>query len=218
MAMPVPRLALAGGFNCERSGTAVARAARDAGVEHLVYSSSNAAGPGTGVGYFESKFQVEEYVRGLPLDTTIVRPSTFMELLLMPDFGLSQGRLTFFMRPDQAMQFIAVQDIGNVVKRVFGERDAHRNPTIEIAGDSVTGEDLAARISLVAGRPISYRRFPDSVLRDNRMLARLAALVDEGPLAGAADLGALRQRYPGLLGFDSWLARVNWAADSKPTD
>lgn len=193
-----------------RFGTAVAGAAQDAGVEHLVYSSSNAAGPATGVGHFDSKFQVEEYVRGLALDTTIVRPSTSMELLLLPDFGLPEGRLAFFMRPDQAMQFIAVENIGTVVAAVFDDRDTHRNRTIEIAGDSATGHDLATRIGLAAGRPISYRRFPDSVLHGNRMLERLTGLVDAGPLAGTADLAALRQRYPGLLSFDSWLAKVNW--------
>ncbi len=188
-----------------RFGTGVAAAALDAGVEHLVYSSSNAAGPATGVGHFDSKFQVEEFVRSRVPDSTILRPSTFMELLLSPDFGVADGQLTFFMRPDQAMQFIAVADIGRIVATVFAERDAHRGQTIQIAGDSVTGDDLAARISSAAGRPVAYRRFPDAVLRENGMLHRLTELVDAGPLAGTADIHALRERYPGLLTFDAWL-------------
>lgn len=188
-----------------RFGITAANAASDAGVEHLVYTSTNAAGSRTGVGHFDSKSQVEAHVRSLGMDGTIVRPSTFMELLLLPDFGLGQGQLTFFMRPDQAMQFIAVEDIGRIVAKIFADRAAYRGRTVEIAGDSVTGDDLAAKFGRAANRPVAYRRFPDAVLRDNDLLRGLARLVDEGPLAGAADLDALRRLHPGLLTFDAWL-------------
>lgn len=139
------------------------------------------------------------------LDSTILRPSTFMELLLSPDFGVAEGQPTFFMRRDQATQFIAIADIGRIAATVFAERDAHRGQTIQIAGDSVTGDDLAARISDAAGRPVTHRRFPDAALRENGMIRRLTELVDEAPLAGTADIDALRERYPGLLTFDAWL-------------
>lgn len=188
-----------------RFGVAVADAAKDAGAEHLVYSSSNAAGPSTGVGHFDSKWQVEEHVRGVGIDSTIIRPSTFMEILLSPTFGLPQGRLTFFMRPEQAMQFIAVVDIGRIAARVFADRAAYRGRILEIAGDSATGDDLAARFGRAAGRSIRYERFPDAALRDNGVLRALAGLVDEGPLAGVANIGALREVHPGLLTFDAWL-------------
>ncbi len=187
-----------------RFGIAVADAAREAGVQHLVYSSTNAAGAITGVGHFDSKSQVERYIRSLAIDSTIIRPSTFMEILLLPDFGLVQGRLTFFMNPDQAMQFIAVEDIGKIAAKVFADRAAYRSHTFEIAGDSVTGANLAAMFARAAERPISYQRFPETVLRGNDMLNGLARLVDEGPLAGAADIDALRKTHPGLLTFDAW--------------
>ena len=188
-----------------RFGKAVADAAKDGGVKHLVYSSSNAAGSKTGVGHFESKSRVEDYVQGLAIDSTIIRPSTFMEILLMPDFGVAQGRLTFFMKPDQAMQFIPVEDIGKIAAEIFADRAAYRGQTFELAGDSVTGNDLAAKFSRAANRTISYRRFPDEVLQDSDFLQRLARAVDEGPLAGAADIDGLRRMHPELLNFDAWL-------------
>ena len=188
-----------------RFGKMVADAAMDAGVKHLIYTSSNAAGSRTGIGHFESKSRVEDHIRGLAIDSTIVRPSTFMEILLVPDFGVAQGRLTFFMRPDQAMQFIAVEDIGKIAAKIFADRAAHRGRTFELAGDSVTGNDLAAGFSRMANRTISYRRFPDEVLRDSDFLQRLARAVDEGPLAGAADVDVLRRMHPGLLNFGAWL-------------
>ncbi len=190
-----------------RFGKTVADAAMDAGVEHLVYSSSNAAGSKTGVGHFESKSRVEDHVRGLAIDSTILRPSTFMEILLVPDFGVAQGRLTFFMRPDQAMQFIAVEDIGKIAADIFADRAAYRGRTLELAGDSVTGDDLAAKFGRAANRAISYRRFPDEVLQGNDFLQKLVRLVDQGPLAGAADIDGLRKTHPGLLNFDAWLQR-----------
>lgn len=188
-----------------RFGKAVADAAKDAGVKHLVYASASAAGSKTGVGHFDSKSQVEDYVRSLAIDSTIIRPSTFMEILLMPDFGVAQGRLTFFMRPDQAMQFVAVEDIGKIAAEVFADRAAYRGQTFEIAGDIVTGNDLAAKFSHAVNRTISYRRFPDKVLQDSDFLQGLARVVDEGPLAGAADIDGLRRIHPGLLNFDAWL-------------
>lgn len=188
-----------------RFGKAVADAAEEAGVEHFVYSSASAAGAKTGVGHFDSKAEVEDHVRGLAMDSTIIRPSTFMEILPEPDFGLARGTLTFFMRPDQAMQFVAVEDIGKIVAAVFADRAAYRGRAFEIAGDSATGDDLAAKFGRATGRPVSYRRFPDAVLDDNDLLRRLTKLVDEGPLAGNADIDGLREKRPDLLDFDAWL-------------
>ncbi len=188
-------------------GVAVADAAADQKVSHLVYTSSNAAGAATGIGHFESKTRIETHVRGIPIDTTIVRPATFMEILLEPDFGLPDDRLTFFMRPDQRMQFIAVDDIGALVAAVFADRDTFTGRTVQLAGDSLTGDQLATAFSRSRDRPVSYRRFPDEILRDHDLLRRLADAVDNGPLAGSADLDALRRLHPALLTFDAWLDR-----------
>jgi uncharacterized protein YbjT (DUF2867 family) len=49
-----------------RYGQAVADIAVASGVRHLVYSSANAAGPTkTGMGHFDTKNEIEAYVRGL---------------------------------------------------------------------------------------------------------------------------------------------------------
>lgn len=188
-----------------RLGVGVADAAADAGVAHLVYTSSNAAGAVTGIGHFESKTRIENHVNGLPIGTTVVRPATFMEILLDPAFGLSEGQLTFFMRPDQRMQFIAVDDIGALVAAVFADRGTFAGRTMQLAGDSLTGDELAVAFSSALGRPVSYRRFPDDTLRDQDLLRRLADAVDNGSLAGNADIKDLRRLHPGLLTLDAWL-------------
>lgn len=193
-------------------GVAVADAAKSAGVEHFVYTSVAGLRAGTGVGHFESKWQIEEYVRASGLRATIVRPAAFMELLIDPNFGLNGPVLTFFMRPERSMQFIAGEDIGALVARIFAEPRDYVGTTIELAGDELTGNDLADKIGRATGTEISYAQFPPAVLAQIPMLRRLVEIVDAGIVVGNADIGALRRLVPGLLTFDAWLARGGAAA------
>lgn len=78
--------------------------------------------------------------------------------------------------------------------------------TFEIASDSVTGRQLELLFSAAAGRPIPYSRFSDEVLAASPFLHKLTGLVDDGRLAGHADLDALRQLHPQLHTFAGWLA------------
>jgi len=158
------------------------------------------------MGHFDSKTEIEAHIRGLKLRSTIVRPAGFMELLMLPGMGLDQGAFTFFLRPDQAGQIIAVQDIGTIVASIFADPDRFGGQIIEIAGDTVTGEGLQDALSRAAGRSILYQRFPEAVLEENVFLGRLAALVDDGRLAGAADIAALRDEFGPLLTLEAWLA------------
>jgi NmrA-like family len=109
------------------------------------------------------------------------------------------------MRPDQAMQFVAVCDVGRVVARIFGDPDRYVARTIEMAGDSLTGVAIAEKFSAAAARPITHRRFAGRMLEETPFLAGLAALVDQGRLAGHADIEALSVEFPGMLKMDDWL-------------
>ena len=194
-------------------GKMLADIAAGSGIRHLVYSSANAAGPTrTGVGHFDSKSEIEAHLRAQDLRSTTIRPSAFMEILTLPGMGLDTGTFSFFMRPDQPMQFIAVEDIGRIVAAIFADPITYGSKTIEIAGDAVTGCELAAAFSLASGRPIAYQRFADSLLHENAFLGSLAWLVDDGRLAGHADLPALRSAFPGLLSLRDWLQRAGGPA------
>lgn len=189
-----------------RFGTAVADIAERSGIAHLVYSSAVTAGSTTDVDHLDTKNRIETHVRKLDIASTVIRPATFMELLVTPEMGLDGGHLSFLMRPDQAMQFIAVRDIGRIVAAVFGSPDRYAGRTVEIAGDALTGNALAEHLTQAAGRTISYSRLPATLLAQDGVLAKLAALVDDGRLAGNANLDALRAEFPFLLSFDRWLA------------
>lgn len=187
-------------------GITVADLAVETGVSHLVYSSGAAVGDTpTGLGHFDSKAQIEAHIQTLPLTATIVRPAAFMEMLMMPGFGLDQGEFNFFMRPDQAMQFIAVEDIGRFVAAIFADPTRFAGQTFEIASDQVTGEELETLFSQAAGRPIRYQRFPEEAVAANPFLAKLAVLYDAGRLSGEADLEKLRLMNPQIMSFSHWL-------------
>ncbi|GGG25634.1 NmrA family transcriptional regulator [Rhodococcoides trifolii] len=188
-------------------GVSVADIAHSVGVAHLVYSSAIAAGDTvTGIGHFDTKSRIESHIAEIGIASTIVRPASFMEILMLPGMGLAHGRLSFLMRAEQAMQFIAVADIGSIVAEVFGAPTEFLGRAVDIAGDAMTGTRAAQLLSDAVGRPISYERMSPEVLAGNAVLGRLAEAVDNGRLAGHADLPALRTRFPFLHRFDLWLA------------
>lgn len=189
------------------AGFAIADLAVEAGVSHLVYSSGAAVGDSpTGMAHFDTKMRIEQHLWTLPIAVTVIRPVSFLEMLMMPGFGLDEGRFTFFMPPEQKMQFIAVDDIGKFVEPIFADRDRYAGKTLQIASDEVSGQELAHLLSQAAGRPISYSRFSDDVLAASPFLAKLTALYDEGALSGDADLRALRAINPNMQSVRKWLA------------
>jgi uncharacterized protein YbjT (DUF2867 family) len=130
----------------------------------------------------------------------------FMEMLLNPNFGLDHGRFTFFLRPDQAMQLTAVDDIGKFVAAVLADKTRFGGQTFKIASDTVTGNSLEAAFTEAAGRPIAVSRFPDEVLAANPDLAHMSMSLDDGPLSIHADMALMRELNPDLLSFRAWLA------------
>ncbi len=190
-----------------RYGTAVADAAVEAGVGHMVYSSASAAGDQpVGIGYFDSKGRIESHIRSLPITATIVRPVGFMNMLVRPGMGLDTGHFVSFAKPDQPVQVIAIEDIGKFVAAIFADKTRFGGVTLEIASDMFVARDIATFFTEAAGRPISYSSFPEQVLAANPFLARMADLMNGGPLAGNADMDALRAINPEMQTFRSWLA------------
>lgn len=195
-----------------RFGITIADLARECGVAHLVYSSVASVEAGVGLGHFESKAAIEAHIRTLPIDATIIRPSSFMEMLVMPGFGLDSGHFNFFMRPDQPVGLVAVADIGKCVAAVFADPARFASATLELAGDTVTGSELAALFTQAAGHPINYARFPDDVLAANPFLRKLTDMLDRAQVPDANALAELRRINPDMQSMRTWLAGDGRAA------
>lgn len=190
-----------------RRGKAVGDAAKAAGVQHFVYSSVGGADRSQGVMHFESKYKVEEYLRQLGLPLSVVRPVSFMENFNGPMHPQEEGgalvvRLAF--HPDTRMQFIAVTDIGRIVADMFSHPETSVGQVLEIAGDQLTGPQIAQTFARVTGKPVRFEEQPIAEIAafNTHFADMFRWLNDHGY---KADIATLRQTYPELMTFEAWL-------------
>lgn len=188
-------------------GITIVDLAVERGVKHLVYSSNSAAGEiPTDVAHYDTRAEIERYIRRLPLAMTIVRLATFMELLVTPGFDLDKGHFHSFMLLEGRMQVLTVEDVDHLVMAIFVTPAWFAGKTSETASDNVTGRQLEMLFSAAAGWPIPYSQLSDEVLVASPSLHKLTGLMSDGRLVGYADLNALRQLHPQLHTLAGWLS------------
>ena len=148
----------------EAQGKRLATLAREAGVEHYVYTSVGSADKQTGVPHFDNKWRIEETVRGLRFPShVILRPVFFMENLLAP-FSLQGSTLSWALGPDTKLHMIAVDDIGWFGARAFTHAAALNRREIDLAGDVRTME-ATETLTEALGRPIAFAETPIEQVR-----------------------------------------------------
>jgi uncharacterized protein YbjT (DUF2867 family) len=148
----------------EAQGKRLATLAREAGVEHFVYTSVGSAHQRTGVPHFDNKWRIEETVRGLRFPShVILRPVFFMENLLAP-YSLQGSTLASALGPDTKLAMIAVDDIGWFGARAFTAAALNRRE-IDLAGDVRTLREAAEILTEALGRPIAYAQAPIEQVR-----------------------------------------------------
>lgn len=199
----------AGGTEGEtRRGRTVAQSAARAEVPHVVYSSVGGAERHSGVPHFESKRRVEEALTDL-VPSSFVRPTFFMENLAgavraddSPEFVYR-----FPMPGDVPIQIVAVADIGKISAAVLLDPSLLPTGTIEIAGDMLTGEQIAAAIGERLGKPARFEALPLSVLGDEPDRRAMFEWFVNTP-AYQADFDATRRLDPGVLDLPAWLRTI----------
>jgi uncharacterized protein YbjT (DUF2867 family) len=178
----------------EEQGKRQARVAREAGVQHYVYTSVGSAHRKTGIPHFDNKWRVEEVVRSLNFPShVILRPVFFMENLMMP--GMIQGdKLTVGLDPATALQMIAVEDIGKFGALAFEKSGELNRAEIDLAGDSLTMPQVAAVLSKATGKPLEFQRVPLSEVR--KFSEEYAVMLDWFDKVGYdADIPGLEKKY-----------------------
>src|SRR6202158_1989356 len=152
--------------------------AREAGVEHYVYTSVGSAHKRTGVPHFDNKWRIEETVRGLRFPShVILRPVFFMENLLAP-FSLQGSRLAWALGQGTKLQMIAVDDIGWFGARAFTAAAALNRREIDLAGDVRTMPEAAEILTEALGRPIAFAQTPiEQVRQYSKDMALIAGMV-----------------------------------------
>jgi uncharacterized protein YbjT (DUF2867 family) len=199
------------GFEGEvRQGKAVADAAKATGVQHLVYSSVGSAHRGMGQKHFESKWIIEQYIHGLELPYTILRPVAFMENYNWSRAQILNGAfIGMGLRPEKGLQIIAVEDIGVFAALAFANRNQFLRRTLELAGDELTELQIADTFTKVIGRPVSLNLPTQAEGRqpDEEMIAMFNFFNGQGY---DADIPTLRKLHPGLLSLEQYLRKNGW--------
>ncbi len=113
---------------------------------------------------------------------------------------------------DRKLTGIAAGDIGRCAYGIFREGTQHVGATIGIAGDHLTGSQMAAALSDVMGEPVSYYPVPFDEYRtfDFPGAEDLGNMFQfyhdfEDYFSGSRDLDVSRRLNPALLTFSDWL-------------
>ena len=189
-------------------GHAIADAAAAAGVPHVVYSSVGGAERHTGIPHFDSKRDVEEYLVARGLSTTFVRPVFFIDnFAQFTTPTMEDGTLTVRLPlpPGIPLQMITVEDIGAVAAAATLDPDRVAGGSVEVAGDELTGEQIAEAYSHRYDVPARYEPLPIEVLdgdADQRAMFEWFAHLP----AFQADFTATKALAPRTKTLAEWLA------------
>jgi uncharacterized protein YbjT (DUF2867 family) len=198
-----------------QQGVDFADAAAAAQVPHVVFSSVGGAERNSGVPHFESKRRVEEHLLARGLSVTIVRPVFFMDnfLSMAPTVKGDELVLRLPVPDGIKLQTIAVRDIGVVVAAALLD-PAAVPATIEIAGDELTGTEIAATFGAQVGLPARYEALPVEVLDGQDDLQKMFRWFADTP-AYQADIAAVRRIDPDLWNLQAWLKATNYSLASS---
>ncbi|WP_416840905.1 NmrA/HSCARG family protein [Haloferax sp. DFSO52] len=141
-------------------GVIFAEAAKEAGVERFVLSSVGKADTAP-LAHFASKARVEDRVKELGFDYTIIRPVFFMQNLTR-FYGeeLAEEGLSVPMSSETPLALLDATDIGKAAAMALADPERFVGKTIELAGDNRTPAEIAAALSTVRGHEITHVR-PD---------------------------------------------------------
>jgi uncharacterized protein YbjT (DUF2867 family) len=210
---------------------AMAKAAKDAGVRHAIWSTLEdtrkfvaAADPKIPtlmgrykVPHFDAKAEADASFRDAGVPTTFLQTSFYWDNLI--HFGMgpkkgADGRYAFVL-PMGAKKLagIAVDDIGRCALGILRGGATWAGKTVGIAGEHLTGAEMAATLTRVLGVPVAYQDVPTEVYRtfgfpgadDLANMFQFNQSFEREALA-ARDLKVSRALNPSLQTFATWLA------------
>ena len=168
------------------------------------------------VPHFDTKGESNAFFDGAR--TTWLETSFYWDNLIYFGMGLkanAAGGLDFVLpMADKKLPGIAAEDIGKCAYGVFKRGDAAVGKHIGIAGEHLTGAQMAAALSQAVERPVTHQAVPPAVFRTfgfpgaddlGNMFQYKADF--EAEYCGARSLVESRALNPELLTFAAWLAK-----------
>ena len=210
---------------------AMAAAAKHAGVRHVVWSTLEDTRNWVGldddrmptlmerykVPHFDAKGEANKLFEEAGVPTTFLLTSFYWDNFI--NFGMGpkpgpEGKLGIaFPMADKKLPGIAAHDIGRCAYGIFKAGDEYIGKTVGIAGEHLTGSQMAAALTKALGHDVGYDDVPPEVYRglgfpgaeDLGNMFQFKRDFEED-FCGARDLGVARDLNPSLLTFEGWLA------------
>ena len=198
-----------------RQGKTLADAASSAGIQHFVYSSVGSAERKTGIPHFDSKFQVEEYIRAIALPYTIMRPVFFFYNYNSMRPMIENGTLPQPLSPETKLQQLSEEDYGKMVAEVFERPADFLKREIEVASVDMTMTQIAAAFSRVLGKTVNYQQIPFEAFEQQAGEEVTIMYRWFENVGYAADLAKLKRDFPAPTDFESYLRVGDWAKSAE---
>jgi uncharacterized protein YbjT (DUF2867 family) len=220
-------------FSAEKEkaqGIALAQAAKAAGVQHAIWStfedtrkfiplSDNRMPTLQGkykVAHFDAKSEADQAFRDLGVPTTFLLTSFYWENMIYFGAGPAKGpdgklALTYPMG-DKKLPGIASADIGKCAYGIFKKGREFIGKTVGVAGEHLTGAQMATALTKALGQEVRYNDVPADVYRsfgfpgadDMGNMFQFKRDFEE-TYCGARSLAVSRTLNPALQTFEVWL-------------
>lgn len=210
----------------------MAEAASEAGLKHVIWSTledtrkfiplSDDRMPTLmgkyKVPHFDAKGESNKYFENSGVPYTLLNTSFYWENFIYFGLGPQKGpdgkfAITFPMR-DKKLPGISSEDIGKCAYSIFKSGAEFQGKTVSIAGEHLTGGEMAEAFTKHLGTEVKYNDVPASVYRTfgfpgaDDMANMFQFKADfETEFCGARNIEATKKLNPGLLDFDSWLEK-----------
>jgi uncharacterized protein YbjT (DUF2867 family) len=190
-------------------GIKLATVAKEVGVKHFLYSSVYGADLNTNVPHIESKFKIENHIKQIGLPFTIIRPTSLYENFLIPQIrkGILKGKLVQPINRDTIQQYVASEDIGKAVAKIFQNSDLYLSKTMPLATEQLSTQQVADIFSYVLNKKIEYQKLPLLITRLflGKNLYKMFKWINEKGSFKKEDLELTHKEFPNLLSLKSWI-------------
>ncbi len=208
----------------------MAQAAKAAGVQHVIWSTLDDTRlrlplddermptllEQYKVPHFDAKGESDVYFLEARLPLTLLKTSFYWDNLIHFGMGPKPGEdgVLEFVLPmgDAKLPGIAAEDIGRAAYGVFKAGDTYVGKRVGVAGEHLTGAEMAQALTRALGREVRYREvtpaqyrrlgFPGAEDLGNMFQYKRDF---ESAYCGARDVGKTRELNPRLQTFAQWL-------------
>lgn len=157
-----------------RQGKTMCDEAIKAGVKYFIFSTLPSMSQISGGKYkkgehFDSKYEVEQYIRSKPIKSAFFAPGCFMENfhnILSPRLTGDKYTLTATLKPDTKVPYIDVEDdAGKYVSAILKNPNQFEGKILCSATELLTMSQVVEIISKRTGKEVVYNQIPTDALR-----------------------------------------------------